>query len=126
MSRLTLPAVAVGGAVGALARWGAGELVPDGGGFPWTTFAVNVLGCLAIALLPLLTTRPLLVAALGPGVLGGFTTMSAYAEQTRALLADGSTGVALTYLLGTLLACLGAVLLAERLTGDDPTQAVEP
>ena len=93
------------------------ELLPDGGGFPWTTFAVNVSGCLAIGLLPLLSRRPLVTAALGPGLLGGFTTMSAYAEQARALLADGATGTATAYLVGTLAACLGAVLLADRLTG---------
>lgn len=129
VNRLAFVAVALGGAVGALLRWSLGEAVPDGGGFPWTTFAVNVSGCLAIALLPTwsaVTRRPLVVAALGPGVLGGYTTMSAYAEQTRALFADGSTGTALAYLVGTLAACLGAVVLAQRLTHDDPAQVVEP
>ena len=55
-----------------------------------------------------------LAVALGPGLLGGFTTLSAYAEQSRALLADGETLVAGSYLLGTLLACLVAVQLASR------------
>jgi CrcB protein len=114
-----LVAVALGGAVGAVLRWALGEAVPDGGGFPWTTFAVNVSGCLAIGLLPALTRRPILVAALGPGLLGGYTTMSAYAEQSRALLAGGHTATALLYVVGTLAACIGAVLLAERLVGSD-------
>ena len=34
-------AVALGGAVGALLRWSLGELVPDGTGFPWTTFGID-------------------------------------------------------------------------------------
>jgi CrcB protein len=121
-----LVAVALGGAVGAVLRWACGELVADGAGFPWTTFAVNVVGCLAIGLLPALTRRPVVLAALGPGLLGGFTTMSAYAEQSRALLAGGQTGTALAYLLGTLAACLAAVVLAGRLTGRGPGGAVEP
>jgi CrcB protein len=124
-----LAAVALGGALGAVVRWLLGDAVPDGAGFPWTTFAVNVSGCLAIGLLPAwpaVTRRPVLTAALGPGLLGGYTTMSAYADQTRALLAQGSTWTGLAYLVGTLGACLGAVLLAEWLTGDDPAEVVEP
>ena len=124
-----LVAVALGGAVGAVLRWSLGEAVPDGGGFPWTTFAVNVSGCLAIGLLPALSAvarRPVLTAALGPGLLGGYTTMSAYAEQTRALLADGHAGVAFAYFVGTVAACLGAVLLAQLLTGDHADEVVEP
>jgi CrcB protein len=60
--------------------------------------------------------RPLLTAGLGPGLLGGYTTLSTYAEQGRALLADGRAGLAAAYLLGTLAACLVAVTLAGRLS----------
>jgi len=115
----TLVAVAVGGAVGGTLRWWLGEVVPDGSGFPWTTFAINVTGALALALLPALRVvrrRPVLVAALGPGLLGGYTTLSTYAEQGRDLVADGRAGLAGAYLLGTLAACLVAVSLAGRLS----------
>lgn len=114
-----LLAVAVGTAVGALLRWSLGEVVPDGDGFPWTTFAVNVLGSFVLAVLPGLLDagrRPVLAVALGPGLLGGFTTLSAYAEQARALLDDGAVALAGTYLIGTLAGCLLAVLLGGRLT----------
>jgi CrcB protein len=114
----TLAAVALGGAVGGTLRWWLGDLVPDGSGFPWTTFVINVSGSLVLALLPALEgvrQRPWLAAGLGPGVLGGYTTMSTYAEQGRALLADGHTGLAAAYLLGTLVACLVAISLASRL-----------
>ena len=87
--------MALGGALGALLRWGLGEAVPDGAGFPWTTFAINVAGSFVLALLPALRgvrRSRAAGAGLGPGVLGGFTTLSAYAEQTRALLADGRAG----------------------------------
>jgi CrcB protein len=112
-----LLAASAGGAVGALLRYLLGELAPDASGFPWTTFAINVVGSLLLALLPALAAvrrNRVVAVALGPGVLGGFTTLSAYAEQSRALLADGETWVAGSYLLGTLLACLVAVHLASR------------
>ena len=117
--RRELAAVAAGGAVGALARWSVGAAVPTVDGFPWSTFVVNVVGCFLLALLPtllLVRARPLLLLALGPGVLGGFTTLSAYAEEARALAADGRTGLAAAYVLGTLGAGLLAVA-AARLRG---------
>ncbi len=113
-----LLAVALGGAVGAVLRWALGDAVPDGSGFPWTTFGINVTGSLLLAMLPWSATvrrRPLLALALGPGVLGGYTTLSTYAEETRSLLADGATVTASAYLLGTLAACLVAVTLATHL-----------
>ena len=104
----------------ALLRWWLGDLVPDGDGFPWTTFAINVAGSLraraAAGLRSCVRRRPALAAGLGPGVLGGYTTLSTYAEQGRALLADGRAGLAAAYLLGTLAACLLAVALAGRLS----------
>jgi fluoride exporter len=114
-----LAAVAVGGALGALARWGLGEVVPDGSGFPWTTFGINVSGSFLLALLPAFAVvrrhRPLALG-LGPGMLGGFTTLSTYAEQSRALLADGRAGLAASYVLGTLAVCVAAVAVAHRLS----------
>lgn len=110
-------AVAVGGAVGALARAGLSALVPHDDGFPWTTFALNVSGSLLLALLVTLAavrTHPVLVAGLGPGLLGGFTTLSTYAEETRVLVADGRPVLAAAYVVGTLAACLLAVALVHR------------
>jgi CrcB protein len=110
--------VALGGAVGAVARWAITEATPtDAHGFPWTTFAINVLGSFALALLPgidrVRRSRTLAVG-LGPGVLGGFTTLSAASEQSRSLLAAGHAGLAGSYLLGTLAVGLAAVLVADR------------
>lgn len=123
-SRL-LVAVAVGGAAGALLRWGAWELVPESPGFWWTTFTVNVVGAALLALLPALPPlrrHDVLVAGLGPGLLGGFTTLSATSEQAREAVAASGAGPAAAYLLGTLAASLAAVtaasLLADRLTGE--------
>ena len=112
-----LLAVAAGGAAGAVLRYAAGEVAPDGTGFPWTTFAVNVVGCALLAgleLLSLARRSATWAAALGPGVLGGFTTLSATSERGRALLDDGDAALAAVYLLGTLAACLVAVNVVGR------------
>lgn len=116
LPRLLL-AVAVGGAAGAVLRWWLTDLWPaPTDSFPWSTFAVNVAGSFVLALLPaFLAVRRnrLLAVGLGPGLLGGFTTLSAYSEQTRALLDHGETVTAGLYLLGTLAACLVAVAVAD-------------
>lgn len=113
-----LVAVAIGGAIGAWGRWGlTGAFPADPDAFPWATFAINVVGSFALALLPTLAVvrrRRVLTVGLGPGVLGGFTTLSAYSEQTRALLDHGQAGTAALYLVGTLAACLVAVAFAGR------------
>ncbi len=110
-------AVALGAAVGGVLRWALGLWLPVADGFPWTTFAVNVTGCLLLAGLPsvrLVRDRHALAVGLGPGLLGGFTTLSATSEQARALIDADRTPVAAAYLIGTLLAGLLAVTVAER------------
>ncbi len=115
-----LAVVALGGAGGATLRHVLDVWAPvSTGGFGWTTFAINVTGSFLLALLPALAVvrrSPLLPPLLGPGVLGGFTTLSAVSEQTRALLSDDRAALAATYSLTTLLVCLMAVALADRLT----------
>lgn len=118
-------AVAAGGAVGATLRFTLEEVAPDGSGFPWTTFAINVVGSAFLAgllLVPLARRSPVWAAGLGPGVLGGFTTFSATSEQARVLLADGRTGLAAGYVLGTLAAGLVAVLLIGALAPRIPAE----
>ena len=98
-------------------------------GAPLTvTFAVNVVGSLLLAALPALSFvrhHPVLPPFLGAGVLGGFTTLSAYADQARAELAEGSAVVALGYLAGTLLTCLVAVRVAHLLSSPTEQQEFE-
>jgi len=117
-----LAAVALGGAVGAIAR----HLIMLGfpaepGGFPWAVFGINVGGCLLIGVLMALVgegrrAHRLIRPFLGVGVLGGFTTFSAYVLDVHAALAAGRPGVAVAYLGGTLLAALLAVAVGARLT----------
>ena len=101
--------IAVGGALGSLARWALNEALPhQSGTFPWSTFLENVTGCLVLGALmvflldvwpPSRYARPFLAI----GVLGGFTTFSTYTVDTRGLVAHGDGLLALTYLFGTLL-----------------------
>ncbi|PZT72984.1 fluoride efflux transporter CrcB [Streptomyces sp. AC1-42W] len=114
--------VALGGAVGASARYGASLLWPTGaGGFPWATLVVNVIGCAVIGVFMVVITEAwaahrLVRPFFGTGVLGGFTTFSTYAVDIERLVAKGRAGTGLAYLGVTLLAALAAVWSAVWLT----------
>ncbi|MFI6350830.1 fluoride efflux transporter CrcB [Streptomyces sp. NPDC050560] len=117
-----LAAIAVGGAAGSCARYGASLLWPTSAtAFPWTTLGVNALGCLLIGILMVLVTEvwtahPLVRPLLGTGVLGGFTTFSTYAGDIRRLTDVGHAGRGLVYLALTLVAALLCVWLATTVT----------
>ncbi|MET9951533.1 fluoride efflux transporter CrcB [Streptomyces sp. NPDC006339] len=111
--------VAVGGALGAAARYAATLAWPTpAGAFPWTILTVNATGCAALGVLMVLATEtltpphPLLRPFLGTGVCGGFTTFSTYALDTQRLLAAGDVPRALLYLAATALTALAAVWAA--------------
>lgn len=114
--------VGAGGAIGGLLRWGLNQaLPPSDSGFPWATFVENVSGCLLLAVLVVFLLdvwRPsrYLRPFLGVGMLGGYTTFSAYTSDVRGLLAAGDVLMAMAYLLGTVVAGLLATWLGLRLT----------
>ena len=116
-----LAAVAAGGALGALARYGVGLALPHGGGaFPLGTFLINVAGCLLIGALIVVITEwtrahPLVRPFLVTGILGGFTTFSTYAVDSQQLLAEGRVGTAAAYVAGTLAAAVAATWAGIRL-----------
>jgi fluoride exporter len=120
MGRMGVPwpvvaVVSVGGALGALARYGLTVAWPHRPtGFPWATFVTNVSGCLLIGVLMVLITEVwvahrLLRPFLGVGVLGGYTTFSTYTVDIQQLVAAGAARTALVYLAATLVAALAAV-----------------
>ncbi len=102
--------VAIGGAIGSAARYGMYRALPAQG-FPWATFAVNVAGSLAMGLLAALLAgrggawAPLLLT----GVLGGFTTFSAFSLDALALWERGQGAMAAVYVGGSVLLSLAAV-----------------
>ncbi|WP_371037605.1 fluoride efflux transporter CrcB [Rhodosalinus sp. FB01] len=112
---LTLMQVALGGAVGAAARYLTvlAALRLFGTGFPWGTLSVNVLGSflmgvlvIVLANLPATRIAPFVVT----GVLGGFTTFSAFSLDALTLWERGETGTALAYVAGSVTLSLGAIV----------------
>ncbi|MDN0199179.1 fluoride efflux transporter CrcB [Streptomyces sp. S.PNR 29] len=114
--------VALGGAIGAAARYAASLRWPaETGGFPWTTLWVNVVGCAVIGVFMVVITdvwaaHRLVRPFFGTGVLGGFTTFSTYAVDVQKLVDTGHARTGLTYLAATPLAALTAVWLASAAT----------
>ena len=105
--------VALGGAVGAVARYGIGMAGVRWGaaGLPWGTWAANALGCLLIGLaLPLVRDDGARLAVLVGG-LGAFTTFSTYAADTVLLWEGGRPGWAVANAAGSVGVGLACVLL---------------
>lgn len=106
-------AIALGGALGSVARYGVGLAVRGWApGWPWGTLAVNLLGSFLIgALVAAFEARPVSdVIRLGlvTGVLGGFTTFSAFSLETLQMWRAGETVPALLYAGGSVVLGLAA------------------
>ncbi len=117
-----LAVVAVGGMLGSAGRYGVAVWLPSPAGtFPWSTFMVNVSGCLLIGVLMVLvgevwSAHRLLRPFLGTGVLGGYTTFSAYTVDAHALLGAGHVRLGFIYLGATLVGALAAVCVGVFFT----------
>ena len=117
-----LATIALGGVVGAEARWLLGLAWPHRADeFPWSTLVINVSGCLLMGVLMVLITErwrahPLVRPLLGVGLLGGYTTMSTYAVETVQAVQAGRVGIALGYLVATPVLAVLAAAVGARLT----------
>ncbi len=116
-------AVGAGGFIGAVLRYLIGKIpISENTVFPIKTFAINVVGCLAIGLITVLVAKNTNVEQrwilfLKVGLCGGFTTFSTFALETTDLLKDGHTGVAFLYaILSVTVGCV-VIFGAELLTG---------
>ena len=100
--------ICAGGAVGTAARYLLTLWANDrfGASFPYGTLAVNLIGCFLISIVVQVAASgewpATLRLALVTGVLGGFTTYSAFNHETLRLFAQGSNGLALTYVGATM------------------------
>lgn len=107
-----LAVIALGGMLGASARFGMTRWLPiRPDGFPWATFWTNLsgsflLGLLLVVLLERFPPTRLVRPFLATGILGAFTTMSAYEVEVALLIKDGHAATALLYGLGSLVAGL--------------------
>jgi len=128
---LALLAVAVGGAMGTLSRYGISRILPTAAGsIPWSIFLVNVSGSLALGFVLHLVierwpTNDYIRPFVAVGFIGAFTTFSTVMVDTDLLVRDGHTGTAAAYVIGSVIAGLVAafagIAIASRLRRTGPS-----
>jgi fluoride exporter len=115
-------AIGIGSCIGGMARYLLSQLIQNKfhSSFPFGTLGVNIIGCLLIGIVFGLSERGTLSIEwrffLATGVLGGFTTFSAFSNETVSLLRDGQFGNAFAYvacsvLIGLLATFIGIWLI---------------
>jgi CrcB protein len=104
--------VALGGALGSVARYGMGALAAQllGTAFPWGTLLVNLTGSFLIALIMHLALTGTAISLelrifLTTGIMGGFTTYSSFNYETLALINQGAYGLAGLNVAATVVGC---------------------
>ena len=113
--------VMLGGAFGAGARHlvGRAALAVFGPAFPWGTLGVNLVGGLLMGVLAASLARTgageTWRLLLGVGVLGGFTTFSAFSLDTVVLIERGAAGLAAAYVAVSVIGSIAALYLGLRL-----------
>ena len=119
-----LAMISAGGALGATARYGIEQAIPNAaGGFPWATFWINISGSLVLGLFLVIVLERLrptryLRPFFATGFVGSFTTFSTFAVETDLLIKDGHITMAAAYALSTLavgLFCAWLGIVAGRL-----------
>lgn len=116
--------VALGGALGAMGRYGLLKLLPySSSEFPWPIFTANCLGSIAIGLCyALIVDKGVLPDHWRPfiaiGFLGAFTTFSTFALDAVTLWQQGQSSLSIVYVLSSVIACImcaaGSIWLVER------------
>lgn len=115
--------VGIGGFIGAVFRYLIGLIpVKEGCVFPIKTFLINVLGSFIIGIIAALAVKnhslnPRIVLFLKVGLCGGFTTFSSFALETGDLMKNGNTGIALAYVIFSVVAGVIAVFAGQKIIG---------
>ena len=119
---MTYLAIALGGAIGALSRFGLMNLFASllGNRLPWGTLLVNISGSLLIGILFVLVSEKMLLSAdaralLIVGFLGAFTTFSTFSLDTILLIQQGWLAQAMAYRLASVMICVPATWLGMAL-----------
>lgn len=119
---MTAVAVALGGALGAVLRWGVGSWVvrSHAAAFPWATMGINILGSALLGGITVWATEtggvsPVMRLFLTVGLCGGFTTFSSFAYETADFAAQGLTARAGLYAVLSVGLCVAAVILGGAL-----------
>lgn len=115
--------IAAGGAAGSVLRYLTSSAIYGwlGKGFPWGTFAVNVIGSFAMGVLATLVVEKVILSeefknALLIGFLGAFTTFSTFSLDTLNLFFNGHGGRAIFYAVASVVACVLATLAGMLMT----------
>ena len=111
--------VAIGGALGALGRYGIGQVV-QAGNLPVATMVVNVTGCFLIGVLWATFDESQWFQDWGKylitvGMLGGFTTFSSFSLETLELIRGGEIWTPLGYVISTVIICVLGVFIGAKL-----------
>ncbi len=111
------PLVALGGALGSMARYGLAAMVAalTGPAFPWGTLLINVTGSFIIGLFATLHASLGMKAFVMVGICGGFTTFSSFSLQTLELARGGKLLRAAMYVLSSAGLCLAFVWLGTQI-----------
>lgn len=113
--------VGIGGFIGTVCRYLIGLLpIKTDSGFPVKTFAINIIGAFVLGLIAALAAKnkavdSRVVLMLRVGVCGGFTTFSTFAYETTDLMQNGSVGVALCYVIASVVLGILAIYSAQLL-----------
>lgn len=116
---LNILAVGAGGFIGAACRYLIGLIpVNETFVFPIKTFVINVVGCIVIGLIAVVTSRNSswnshVVLFMKVGLCGGFTTFSTFALETTDLLKNGHSMAAFLYILLSVVAGVGVIFAVE-------------
>ncbi|HEX3014814.1 MAG TPA: fluoride efflux transporter CrcB [Desulfobacteria bacterium] len=108
--------VALGGALGALARYGAGNWLGNRWLFPWGTFLINITGSFLLGFINVIVLERVLLTpewriGFGVGFLGAFTTFSTFTYESIQLFQEGNYLLAVGYVSLSVVAGLVAALL---------------
>lgn len=111
--------VGVGSALGGVLRYGLSQLI-DGrdevGAFPWGILIVNLIGCLIMGAAFVVLERTPLKLLIMSGILGGFTTFSAFSLISLELFQRGRFDLAIGYIAASVIGCLLAVWVGVLIT----------
>jgi CrcB protein len=109
--------IALGGALGSVSRFWLAVAFNAvlSSSFPWATVAANITGCFLIGVVAATSMSPLMRQFLMVGVLGGYTTFSAFSLQTVMLVQGGEWPKAAANVLASVILCLAAVWLGHAL-----------
>ena len=109
----TVIQVALGGAIGAAARYGVGVALVRSGAFPIGVLAVNIIGSFLMGLIVVYLGQKML-SHLNPflmtGILGGFTTFSAFSLEAYTLFERGEVGQAAIYVIASVVLSIAALI----------------